>query len=69
MDINHFAVENFALLKEQFEADAAAFCACGDLATTVKPGPYTGRPFHLCGQCSTVWTEHRLGIAQKKAVA
>lgn len=65
MDINRFAVENFASLKEQFAADDAAFCACGDLATTVKPGPHTGKPFHLCAGCSTLWTEQRLGIAQK----
>jgi hypothetical protein len=40
------------------------FCACGNFATVVKPGPHTGKPFPLCAEHSTLWTEIRLGIAK-----
>jgi hypothetical protein len=64
--INPKAIENFECLKEQFPL--LGFCACGDFATTIKLGPETGKPFHLCAEHSSLWTEQRLGIA-RKAVA
>lgn len=56
------AIENFEYMREQFPL--LDFCACGNFAIIIKPGPYTGKPFHLCVECSTLWTEQRLGIKE-----
>jgi hypothetical protein len=61
---NEQAIENFERMKEEFlmTNPVLDFCACGDLAVTIKAGPYTGKPFQLCAEHSSLWTEQRLGI-------
>jgi hypothetical protein len=63
---SRFAIENLERIKEQCRAEVPVlgFCACGDFAVTVKAGPYTGNPFHLCAAHSSLWTEQRLGISK-----
>ncbi len=59
------AIENFAYIREHFPF--LGICACGDFATIVKPGPETGKPFHLCAEHSSLWTKQRLGIQERMA--
>jgi hypothetical protein len=59
------AIQNFEQIKEYFSVAAPyeGFCACGDLAVSIKLGPYSGNPVHLCAEHSTLWTKQRIGLA------